>query len=103
VHARFVISWRWIGSLTRLRAIVVHGLPRAAQLAVRCLGRDCPRLRIKHVRADHVWRLLKELRGMLLHAGDRLRITVTAPHLKAERVELLIRDGAGPRGRLLKG
>ncbi|HEY3728745.1 MAG TPA: hypothetical protein VGL51_16330, partial [Solirubrobacteraceae bacterium] len=47
VHARFVISWSWAGRHTSLRSIKVQKLTRNAHVAVRCLGRGCPRLKVK--------------------------------------------------------
>jgi hypothetical protein len=102
VHARFVISWSWNGRRTSLRSITVQKLTRGARVAVRCLGRGCPRLRVKSAGSRHVGKLLRGLGGKRFRAGDRLRITVTAPRRRPERIELDIRNARQPRARLVK-
>jgi hypothetical protein len=102
VHARFVISWSWNGTRTSLRSITVQKLTRSAHVAVRCLGRGCPRLKVRSASSRHVGTLLRGLRGKRFRAGDRLRITVTQPRRQAERIELQMRDNRLPRARLLK-
>jgi hypothetical protein len=101
VRARFSIGWRWAGSRTRLESIHTRHLPRDAHVSVRCLGAGCPRLRVGRVSARHTRRILRELRGARFEAGDQLLITVTAPGRKAERIEVVIRDGNIPHARLL--
>ncbi len=101
VHARFLISWRWRGLRTTVRAISVRRLPRGARVAVRCRGRGCPTLRPRVARAGSVRPLLGALQGRRFHAGDRLLITVTAPRRRPERIEILIRNDKLPSARLL--
>jgi hypothetical protein len=101
VKARFVISWRWAGAVTHLRSITVRKLPRHGRLAVRCRGPRCPRLTIRSTGARHAARLLRALRRRRFHAGDTLRLTVTAPHRRPERILLTVRKGAQPTARLL--
>jgi hypothetical protein len=102
VHARFVISWSWAGRHTSLRSIKVQKLTRNAHVAVRCLGRGCPRLKVKSASARHVGKLLRGLSGKRFAAGNRLRITITAPHRQPERIELDMRNNRQPTARLLK-
>jgi hypothetical protein len=102
IRAEFVISWRWRGRHTRLRTIAVRRLPPNARLAVRCVGAGCPRLRVRSEPARHAGTLLNGLAGRLLTEGDRLGLTVTAPHRRAERIQLQIRDGRAPLARLLQ-
>jgi hypothetical protein len=102
VHARFIISWSWTGNRTTLRSIEVQKLTSHANVAVRCLGRGCPRLKLRSAGARHVGRLLRALGGRRFRAGDRLRITVTARGRSAERIELRMRDNQLPQARLLK-
>jgi hypothetical protein len=102
VHARFVISWSWNGRHTLLRSIKVQKLTRSAHVAARCLGRGCPRLRVKSASSRRVGKLLRALGGKRFASGNRLRITVSAPHRRAERIELDIRNNRQPRARLLK-
>lgn len=101
VRARFVVSWALHGARTVLRGVTVRHLPAGARVAVRCFGPHCPRLTAMRARAAQVSRLLANLRGKTLHAGDRLVFTVTAPHRRPERVEVVFRAAAPPRGRSL--
>jgi hypothetical protein len=102
VHARFIISWSWSGNRTTLRSIAVQKLTSHANVAVRCLGRGCPRLKVRSAGSRHVGRLLRGLGGKRFRADDRLRITVTARGRSPERIELRIRDNQLPQARLLK-
>jgi hypothetical protein len=101
-HAQFVISWRWNGTRTLLRSIAVRHLPRRGHLTVRCTGRHCPKLTLRTVTLAKRARLVRELTGRRFTAGNRVLITVTAPHLGAERIELEIRNGRVPLARLLR-
>lgn len=102
LHARFVITWHWRGATTVLRSIRVTHLARRARVAVRCTGLRCPRLRAHATGPRKVAALLKRLAARRLHAGQSLLITVTAPHHRAERIRLDIRNGRKPRARLLR-
>jgi hypothetical protein len=100
-RARFVISWHWHGATTVLRSIRVTHLARRDRVAVRCAGRHCPRLRA-HARGPRaVHSLLRRLAGRQLRAGQSLLITVTAPHLRPERIRLHMRHGRVPLATLL--
>ena len=102
VHARFVIKWRWDGHGTVIRAIRVRGLPRRARLAVSCQGRRCPRIRAHATGPKRIASLLKRLVGRRFAPGDVMLITVAAPGLRRERIQLHIRRGRVPLARLLK-
>ncbi len=102
VRAQFVMRWHWIGARTTLRSIAVHKLPRRAQVRVSCAGRGCPRLRVKSATGSRVRRLLAGLRGRTFRAGDRLRLTVSAPRLRREQIQLTIRNNRIPQARLLR-
>jgi hypothetical protein len=102
VKARFVISWSWLDSHTVLNAIKVSKLPRGARIAVRCLGRGCPKIKLHAASGGRIKRLLGDLAGKRLQVGDKLLITVTAPRRRAERIELQMLENAEPRARLLK-
>jgi len=102
VRAELVISWRWVGPLTQLRSIAVHNLPRNGSVSVSCRGRGCPRLRVHRAKRFQLGRLLRDLGGRHFRAGDRVRITLSAPRRRSERVELKIRDGRQPSARLLR-
>ena len=95
------MSWALHGARTVLRGVTVRHLPAGARVAVRCFGPHCPRLTAMRAPAAQVSRLLANLRGKTLHAGDRLVFTVTAPHRRPERVEVVFRAAAPPRGRSL--
>jgi hypothetical protein len=100
-RARFVISWRWLGATTVLRSIRVQNLARTARVAVRCAGRHCPRIRAHATGPRKVRALLRHLAGRRLKAGQSLLITVTARHLRPERIELQMRNGRAPLAKLL--
>lgn len=102
VHARFVISWSWSADHTTLRSIEVQKLTPHAKVAVRCLGRGCPRLKVRSAGTRRVAKLLRGLDGKRFRAGDKLRITVTARGRSPERIELQMRDNRLPTARLLK-
>jgi hypothetical protein len=102
VKAQLVLSWRWLDAHAVLRSIAIRRLPKQARIAVSCTGRDCPRLRMKSATAKNVKRLVKSLAGDRFRSGDKLRITITAPHLKAERVQLTMRYNRKPTAQLLK-
>jgi hypothetical protein len=102
LRARFVISWHWSGATTRLRSISVSHLPRASGLSAVCTGPRCPRIRPRHVNAPQVGRLLHALKGIRLHAGDRLHLTVSERHHRPERILLTIRAGLEPLARLVR-
>lgn len=103
IHARFVISWHWHGSITRLESITVSHLPHGSGVAVSCHGRRCPALPIAHENAPAVRALLKSLTGQRFHAGDRLDLVVSKRHHRPERIQLRFRRGRDPSARLLRG
>ena len=102
VRAQFVMKWSWTGARTTLRSIVVRKLPRGAGLRVSCAGRGCPKLRLKSGTGKRIGRLLTGLRGRTFRAGDRLRLTVTAPRRTSENIQVTIRDNRIPQARLLR-
>jgi hypothetical protein len=101
VHARLVVGWRWTASLTRLVSVSTRRLPAHGRIAVRCLGRRCPRLRLARVSTRHARALWGELIRAKFKPGNRLRITISAPHRLSERIEFVIRPGRLPLARLL--
>jgi hypothetical protein len=101
LRARFAISWRWARTITELRTISASRLPRSARVAVKCAGRQCPSVPSASVPASGVASLERRLRGLRLHPGDALLLTVTAPRRPSERIRLTIRKGARPQARLL--
>jgi hypothetical protein len=103
IRARFVIKWRWDGLGTVLRSIRVRGLPPRPRLAVSCAGPDCPRIRGHETGRRRIVALLARLAGQRFAPGDVVRITVTAPGLRAERIQLRIRRQRVPLARLLTG
>jgi hypothetical protein len=101
LHARFVIKWRWLHGTTRVRAIRVTHLPGNARVAVACAGRHCPHLRASARGIGRVQAMLAKVVGRRLHPGQSLLLTVTAPHHKAERIALVIRNNRKPLAKLL--
>ncbi len=101
VHMRFEISWRFAGSHTRLLKVVTERAPARGRVTVRCVGPHCPRLTVTSGAPRHLKRVIASLLAGRFRAGQRLFITVTAPRLRAERIELVIRAGRKPSARLL--
>jgi hypothetical protein len=102
VRAQFVIGWAWLKRHTTLRSITVRRLPRTGRVALSCAGPGCPTLAVTSEPARHVGRLLRAVQGRRFTVGDRLLITVSAPHRRTERIELEIRDNRRPRARLVR-
>jgi hypothetical protein len=101
VRAQFVMLWKWAGVHTTLRSVTARKLPRRAGVRVSCAGRGCPKLRIRSASGRRIKRLLSGLAGRNFRAGDKLRLTVTAPHLKSEKIQVTIRNNRIPQARLL--
>jgi hypothetical protein len=103
VRTRFDLSWRWGVSATTLRSVVaVRALPRDAAVTLSCTGAGCPRLFAASQSAADPAGLLRALRGRSFRTGDRLLITVTAPHLATERLGLTMRRDRAPGAALEK-
>lgn len=101
LRAQFVITWRWVRATTTVRKIHVRDLPGNARVTTRCVGRHCPRLRATARGIRRVDAMLRTLVGRRLRAGQSLRITVTAPQRKPERIALVIRNNRKPLAKLL--
>ncbi len=100
VRARFLLSWRWSGRSTTLRSASVRHLPRNATVTIACRGHGCRHVPGRAGGRRAVARLLRGLGGHRFRSGDRIRITVTAPRRRAERILLRIRNGHIPSARL---
>jgi hypothetical protein len=97
VRTRFDLSWRWGLSATTLRSVVaVRALPHDAAVTLSCGGAGCPRLSAAPQSAADPADVLRALRGRSFRTGDRLLITVTAPHLATERLGLTMRRDRAP-------
>jgi hypothetical protein len=70
-------------------------LPPDARISLTCTGHGCPFHRLRAT-AHRVRTLERQLRNRSFHAGDRLRLTITAPHRTAETGTELIRRGKEP-------
>jgi hypothetical protein len=101
VRTQLIVSWRWNGPRTLVRSVKSRRVPRRGRISVRCRGRGCPHLAIRRVSARRVGTLWRALAHKVFTAGSRLDVTITAPHLKAERIEFTFRDGGKPGARLL--
>lgn len=101
VHARLQLAWDFRHHRTRLlRAFHVH-LPARGRVTLTCLGRRCPRLRVRRERAARAARIWRELEHARFRPRQRLVITFSAPRRRSEPIELIFRDGRTPRVRLL--
>ncbi len=101
VHTQLVVSWRWSGRRTLVRSVTSRRVPRRGSVSVRCRGRGCPHLSVTRVRAAWTARLWRALAHKVFTAGDRLDVTIAAPHLKPERIEFTFRTSREPSARLL--
>jgi hypothetical protein len=102
IKAQIVLGWHWLNKWTVMRSILIRRLPKQGRVAVACTGPRCPRLKPKAAGARDGAKLLKSLKGRRFHSGDKLRFTVTAPHMTAERIQLTIRYNRKPKAELLK-
>jgi hypothetical protein len=100
VRVRLAIGWRWSYGSTRLRFLRVRGLPARGQVTIACQGSRCPSHRFRSA-GRRLRAFLVRLAGTRYHAGDRLRITFSAPGLAPERVLVVIRYGRIPLARRL--
>lgn len=100
VRVEIDLRWKWDGRRTRLRSIRFVALPKHATIRVRCSPKHC----LRDTKAGDR-RQRRKLTALLEHhvfrAGQRLRITISAPGRKSERVEIKIRDGKEPVAKLL--
>ena len=101
VNVRISITWTWRGARTLIHRVRFSGLRRGAIVRVGCAGRGCPWRRALSADRRRVGRLLRALDGRVLHAGDRLQITIREPRLIPERVRVRIRAGRRPVALLL--
>lgn len=102
LKVKMYLSWTWRYAITRLDKVRIGSFPNRTRLTIRCFGRGCPRHSIQTATGiRQVRRLLRGLKGRRYHAGDVLRITLTAPGYGAERVKVVIRYGNLPLARLV--
>ena len=102
IHARFKVRFHYGPHVTVVRDIrLLSGLPARGQVTITCAGPHCPRIRATAAGRRRVAKMLARLAGRPFAAGDRLLITVAAPGHRPERIELRIRRGRKPVGRLL--
>jgi hypothetical protein len=104
LRALLRLGWTWNYGVTWLRRKHLGRVPGRAGITVRCRGGGCPRpLRSNAHGERRVRRLLRRLIGHRYRSGDRLRLTLTAPGWRPERVQVTIRTSRKPRIRLLRG
>jgi hypothetical protein len=102
IHALFRVKWHYNRRGTVVRDVrLVSGLPARGRVTVRCTGSHCPHIHATAAGHKAVATMLAKLAGRRFVPGDRLLITVTAGGHRAERIELKIRRGRKPLGRLL--
>lgn len=95
VNTKIETGWRWNGDRTKLTKITFKRLARIAMVTVQCEGGRCP-FKTRRSGARRVARLARRLRGTEFRVGERLEITVSQPHLRAERGEVRFRRGRVP-------
>lgn len=90
IRTKVTFVWDPRARSTRLIRTRFGRLPRGARIALTCTGHGCP---FRHLRgtARHVNTLERHLRQRSFHAGDRLRLRITARGRTAETGTELIR------------
>ncbi|HEY5319138.1 MAG TPA: hypothetical protein VIJ20_14205, partial [Solirubrobacteraceae bacterium] len=100
LRVKLALRWSWDRGRTQLVRLKVGRHPRSVTLNVICRGRGCPHPALSAT-ARRLPRLLVVLDGRLYRAGDRVVITLRARGYAEERIELVIRNGRIPKGRLI--
>jgi hypothetical protein len=93
VKARF--KWDWRGATTRLDFARFGTLPRRGRIVLKCIGKRCPFQRLAAGRGG-LSHLKKKLVRRVFRSGQKLEVTISAPHRTAERGTITIRAGALP-------
>ena len=102
LRVKVVFSWTWRYRITRLDKLRIGTFPRHMRFRLRCLGRGCPRVAIASAAGgQQIRRMMRAWEGTRFRAGDRLRVTLTAPGYLPERAAFLMRSGKEPRVKLL--
>jgi hypothetical protein len=101
VPTRLTLGWMFQGAHTTLTSASAARLPTHGHVAVRCVGRRCPRLGLHAVSTASISRLWQELKAVRLHSRDRLLVTITARHHRPEQIRYTIRRGRRPSQKLL--
>jgi hypothetical protein len=101
VATRLETGWSYSGVKTTLATVTADGLARSGHVFARCVGRRCPVLSPAQVRAAAIGRLWQSLRSVRFSPRQRLELTFTAPHRRAERIEYRFRRAALPIQRLV--
>ena len=102
VSAQLTTGWTFAGSTTRLHSVRVSPLPAHSTVSAACTGARCPSLQPSQVTSSRLSRLWTALEHATFHRGDRLEVTIRAPHLRPEPIEFRIRSGHRPTARLLR-
>lgn len=101
LSVRIVMRWHYNHVHTRLIWIKLGRAPGKTALSISCRGRGCPAHTL-HAPGAALRRHHRTLAvGRVYRVGDRLLLTLTAPHWKAERVRITIRNYRTPSERLL--
>jgi hypothetical protein len=100
--ARLTAGWTFAGPTAQLDSVHLNALARHSRVSVACTGPRCPGLRPSHVTAAHLTKLWTALKHATFHAGDRLEVTIRAPHARPEPIEFRIHRGRQPTVRLLR-
>lgn len=93
MHVQMSISYRVVGSVTRIRGIAMSGLPSGWNATVRCLGNGC----FSHA-LHHPWpQDLRILRARTFYAGQKLIIDFNRPYFKTATFVLKMRYNNDPQ------
>jgi hypothetical protein len=100
VHTKLEMRWHWTPARTVLTKLVLQRFARSGTITMRCAGRRCP-FTTRKGDGRHVKRFVKAMEGRAFHPGQKLNVTISQPHLRAERGELVIRRNRKPLARAL--
>lgn len=95
--ARVRARWRPGRRFTRLRSLRVDGLPLAASVQVRCVGRRCPIRRRALVVKRGAAVASSSLSRLRFRPGTRVEVVVSRPGAVSQRVAWTIRRSRAPR------
>jgi hypothetical protein len=102
VSAQLTAGWTFAGSKSQIDSVHVGPLPKRSTVSAACTGRRCPPLRPSEATVARLSKLWTALRHATFHAGDRLEVTIRAPHSRPEPIEFRIHSGRRPTARLLR-
>lgn len=97
IAALLVKKWKFQSGTTVFRKLMLKGLPAGAKVAATCAGKGCPFKRKSPKVAAGSASLTPLLANHPLNAGTLLELTISAPGMTGETIDLRIRAGKAPK------